>query len=74
MHAEALPVDIPAGLMTPADAAVAMGVTEEYLAELRLAGLGPAYIAIVGEHVRYHPDVIESWKNGITLEFDEEDW
>jgi hypothetical protein len=74
MDSVTLPVDIPAGLLTPKDAARELGVSEEYLAELRLAGMGPAYIAIVGEVVRYHPDVIDSWKSGIKLEFNEEDW
>jgi hypothetical protein len=67
-------VDIPTGMMTTEDAAETLGVSVEYLKDLREKGMGPAYLAIAGDTVRYHPEVIDSWRDGIELKFDEADW
>lgn len=57
-----LPVELPHGLLTPFDAAEILEISVDELATLRLEGKGPAYMAVVRDIVRYHPDVIESYR------------
>lgn len=53
---------LPFGLLTPADVARELDTTVEALADLRQAGKGPAYIAVVGDVVRYNAEVIAAYK------------
>lgn len=57
-----LPIEV--GMITAEDAAQILNTTVERLAELRLEGKGPAYVAITGDQVRYYEHVIESWVDG----------
>lgn len=47
-------------LMSPAQAALSLGVSRSYLDKKRVSGGGPSYIKL-GRNVRYYPAELERW-------------
>lgn len=48
-------------LLTPDEAAEALGLRVGYLARLRSKGGGPRFVRLGGKHIRYAPKDLEAW-------------
>jgi hypothetical protein len=59
---EELNAVIPFGYLTTEEAGRELGKSVAELTALRDQGKGPSYVAIVGNVVRYNPEVIEAYK------------
>lgn len=55
--------NIDLGLVTPADAAKALGVSTSTLAKWRLSGEGPTFLKL-GARIAYDPEHLRSWVRG----------
>ena len=63
-HSVAMPNDsdvIPTGLMTRAQAAKYLGVTEVTMAQMAHRGTGPQYAKLSGRLVRYRLEDLDAW-------------